>query len=790
VVERALGSPRLPGIMALVWKGPAQRRSERAPGARRQGRRAVAVAVALSLAVACGDDPYEVTVRFATAALRDRARGVEVAIVAACPAPGRLADAPVGPLRELRFRAGEASGELGTLAPGSYGLHARVRDEGCLVYAAGCEPVDLEARRHDTLVVRVDAVDGHGCGDGQRCDDGLCEPGGADADADADEDSDEDADDDLDAEVDAEADAEPDAPDPCVVADHAALQEALYGTACPVITLRDGTYVGQVFVMRSVTLEGTSTAGTILSGDAADPAEVVSIYEDDAVVVLRRLTVTGGFASGQGGGISSVGTLTLDGVVVTGNTAVGATADGGGIYSAGPSLSLLGGSEVTGNTVGCPADDGCCGGVTLRGGGISVQGGDLELGEGSAVRDNRITCDCAAPCTSFGAVTAFGGGVSVEEGDLAIAGASVVDGNAIVLDRDSRLVAQGGGLSVRGDASAALSSSTISANAITLRSLATGEATVQALGGGLSVFCPFLLAEGLRVERNEISVSASELDSTVQGGGVRLGAPVESYPVSFRLVETTVDSNVAGSTCPEGACSATHVAQGGGVYVYLNNTTAELTNEFVVDRCTISNDRVESSGTAVGGGFFARGGETDEFHLVNSTISGNSGLGAVSGIGAAAQGPGTLDLRSVTIHGNGSDSAGTVGGGLNAAAGTAVAMSHTIVAGNEAATCDEVHFASPSLLSGASNLLGAVDAACTLAAGFGFVEGDHALGALADNGGPTLTHAIAAGSAAVDAGAESCTDDDGVALETDQRGAGYPRVAGARCDLGAFELEP
>jgi hypothetical protein len=69
--------------------------------------------------------------------------------------------------------------------------------------------------------------------------------------------------------------------------------------------------------------------------------------------------------------------------------------------------------------------------------------------------------------------------------------------------------------------------------------------------------------------------------------------------------------------------------------------------------------------------------------------------------------------------------------------------------------------------------------------------GDPGLGPLADNGGPTLTHALEAGSPAIDAG-----DPDFVAPpDFDQRGVGFDRVRdgdggnGAQIDIGAFEVQ-
>jgi hypothetical protein len=57
---------------------------------------------------------------------------------------------------------------------------------------------------------------------------------------------------------------------------------------------------------------------------------------------------------------------------------------------------------------------------------------------------------------------------------------------------------------------------------------------------------------------------------------------------------------------------------------------------------------------------------------------------------------------------------------------------------------------------------------------------DPKLGALADNGGPTATHALLAGSPAIDKG-------DSSGATTDQRGVARPQ--GAAPDIGAFELE-
>jgi hypothetical protein len=60
---------------------------------------------------------------------------------------------------------------------------------------------------------------------------------------------------------------------------------------------------------------------------------------------------------------------------------------------------------------------------------------------------------------------------------------------------------------------------------------------------------------------------------------------------------------------------------------------------------------------------------------------------------------------------------------------------------------------------------------------------DPLLEPLANNGGPTKTHALLAGSPALDHGANPA------GLATDQRGAGFVRLSGPGVDIGALEVQ-
>ena len=140
-------------------------------------------------------------------------------------------------------------------------------------------------------------------------------------------------------------------------------------------------------------------------------------------------------------------------------------------------------------------------------------------------------------------------------------------------------------------------------------------------------------------------------------------------------------------------------------------------------------------------------------------------------------------LNNVTITDNTSDN--NRGSGVFAVAN--FTLKNTILAGNNGNDC-EINF----VTSEGHNILGK-DSACAFTAvsgdqvGTGAEPIDPLLGPLQDNGGPTLTHALLAGSPALDAGNPAAPGSGGDAcVSGDQRGAIRP--GGAICDVGAFEL--
>jgi uncharacterized repeat protein (TIGR01451 family) len=201
-----------------------------------------------------------------------------------------------------------------------------------------------------------------------------------------------------------------------------------------------------------------------------------------------------------------------------------------------------------------------------------------------------------------------------------------------------------------------------------------------------------------------------------------------------------------------------------------------------------------SAPAGAGGGIYL---QTGTLEMVNTTISGNvAGTGGYGGGLVAASGAGPATLTSVTVAFNRAPitaiSAGLVGQGP--AGQVQVLLRNSIVAGNHITGAPGAFSdcAGPVASQG-HNLIGSVVCSLTptdgdLVPGQGEVSIDPVLAPLAPNGGSTDTHALLAGSPAID------TADDEACEGTDQRGATRPAdgdgVGGARCDIGAFELAP
>lgn len=297
---------------------------------------------------------------------------------------------------------------------------------------------------------------------------------------------------------------------------------------------------------------------------------------------------------------------------------------------------------------------------------------------------------------------------------------------------------------------------------------ATGETTAR--GGGLYAAGAVKLAHS-QVLGNKASLAAgTPMYDESSGGGIHAVGSL-----------TAKRSRICGN----------QARFGGGAY--------SGSGGVIVDATTFADNR--------GGALNANDGDDNPNLIANSTISGNTGGGPTVGFIRSFYAGGSLVIANSTISGNSSVYHAT----LSVGSATTSIVNSTIAFNRQSTSCRPssaavsfTHFFAPSVhldstivanntcggapyndlggpgdttLEGANNLV----TSSNLTLPPDTLSLDPQLAPLADNGGPTQTHAPLDGSPAIDAG------NNAAGLAYDQRGPGYPRVKGAQADIGAYE---
>ena len=304
------------------------------------------------------------------------------------------------------------------------------------------------------------------------------------------------------------------------------------------------------------------------------------------------------------------------------------------------------------------------------------------------------------------------------------------------------------------------------ANNILLIQGTGGSAVID--GGGLG---GVLRLQGGTVSLNSLTIQHGNITFTADNIGTCAGAGVFIFPSTVvNITASTITNNQSAN------------GSGGGICVFggtLNLADSTLSNnDGGLDgggmRVTIGAtvNRAMASGGGSGGGIQNQGTLT----ITGSTFSGNTAHYASA---IAPGNEGSVTLSNVTIAGNGSNPESAQ---ISAEEQVPhVTMTSTIIADPvSGANC--VFDRGIAITSNGHNLDSGNS--CAFGAAGDLINADPMLGPLQNNGGPTATMALLAGSAAIDRGANP------LALATDQRGAGFARVAGAAADIGAFEAQP
>jgi len=243
---------------------------------------------------------------------------------------------------------------------------------------------------------------------------------------------------------------------------------------------------------------------------------------------------------------------------------------------------------------------------------------------------------------------------------------------------------------------------------------------------------------------------------------------------TLTVTHSTISGNSAGSfgggilnydtlTVSDSTVSDNTAAYGGGISD--NGGTATIADSTIVG----------NSANVLGGGIYSGGTLT----AVNTTIAYNQ----TGSYGGGIYNGGTLTAVNTTIAYNYAADYGPFGGGLYDNTGATATLDNTIVDANTAAGADDIDGAAGSV-AGQFDLVGG-DNTGSLTNGnngnqVGVTNPGLASG-LANNGGPTQTIALLAGSPAIGAGMNGV---NGFTLLTDQRG--YVPPAGV-WDIGAYQ---
>jgi len=529
-------------------------------------------------------------------------------------------------------------------------------------------------------------------------------------------------------------------------------------------------------------------------------------------LVIRNCTLSGNTCVGGNGGgifINVNGTLTLNNCTFSGNKAEilgGVGGVGGGIFNDDGSLTILN-TIVAGNlanfedpdvsgTVNSQGDNligkiGSSSGWVVHGGGGQVVKPDL-IGTAAAPLDpllGPLQYNSGPTLT----IVPLPGSAAIDAGDDSILSTLAtdqrgrprkigthVDIGAVEVGSVTFVVSNAndsGSASLR---QAILDSSPVEADRITFAPNVTGVITLTSgellIGKGVGIYGPG--ANVLTISGN----NASRVFHVTSAGGViddlRIANGRTSAGGGGILIENS-DLNV--DYCTIAGCyaqGADAAETGGGGIAVVGSSHLRMSSSTLSSNTT----------PFYGGGIYAFNGASAL--AFNSTISGNRTLDGSSGEawggGVYAANGSILTISGSTIASNSSASAG---GGIYKGFNGTVTVANSLIAGNSAPGAPDCK---GTFVSSGYNLIGNSSGST----GFG-VPGDQLnvnplLGPLADNGGPTFTHALLTGSPAIDKGKSF-----GV-ITTDQRGhfrpydfTSIPNASGGDgSDIGAFEVSP
>lgn len=538
--------------------------------------------------------------------------------------------------------------------------------------------------------------------------------------------------------------------------------------ALPGAALMAGLAVSSVALAATFTVTNTADSGSGSLRDALTQANGTPGVD----------TVT--FATGVSGTIAlSTGALPItEGVTVQGPGPAALAIDGGGVGQVfkmtGTHTSPLQSVTLSGLEI--------RNGVGATGGGIMANGVDLTL-RNCVVSGNRAT-------TSGGGVWVYGGGSNGPVAHVVVDGCTII-GNSVQPAAGTNVHVGGGALVMFGTLTVKQSviSGNLVAGGIGAGLAVTNNGDHDKYGNTLPNPDTLVVTES-RITDNTVATAASSYQ--VMGAGF-----VVESPGSVTITGSTIADN---TIQPQASASA--ILGGGGVIV--NNTApgtgAPPPGVVTISGSTFSGNTLPglpaaAASTGMSGGAGIAILDMDGA-ISNSTISGNTagthGGGVLWSTPKYSTARGVSVIANSTIAGNQAGvAAGGVAGLISGNTQFAPSIVNTAISGNTApGNPDIVTLAAQNQPHGSDrfavsySLIENMDPLSITDQGGNIFGQPALLGALASNGGTTLTMLPQPGSPLLDAGDPAFHGPP----DTDQRGNGFPRISNSRVDIGAVEL--
>ncbi len=334
----------------------------------------------------------------------------------------------------------------------------------------------------------------------------------------------------------------------------------------------------------------------------------------------------------------------------------------------------------------------------------------------------------------------------VATNDVAIPGLTLVDGTSLPATSGGAILNNGtltiNNYMISGNTSDTAGGAISNSGVLTVNYSTISENTA---GGGSGIGGGIASSGSLAIESSTITGNSADADGVHSAGAARINNSMFSGNMAGNSGGAIENSGILMSITNSTLAGNTVSLNGGAI----DNSSGTLT----IGNSTISGNMADSYGGGSSGGGIANSGllAVSSSTICENSVTGDGG-GIFNGLLATASLQSTIVANNAVINGGGPELSGRF------------LASYSLIEHRSGATFKET-------VAG-SNRYGI----------------DPLLGPLAENGGPTLTHALLPGSPAINRGANLGIFAGSPPPSFDQRGLGYVRAAG-RADIGAFEVQ-